>query len=76
MKLLYITSGYSKIYQYLDQSIQGTLIDQNFEWLAIQPSELIQQLDFITTTFHPDIVFTLLGNHLPQKQFNILKMEH
>ncbi|MFJ8219164.1 DUF3880 domain-containing protein [Bacillus cereus] len=73
MKLLYITSGYSKIYQYLDQSIQGTLIDQNFEWLAVQPSELIQQLDFITTTFHPDIVFTLLGNHLPQKAINYFK---
>ncbi|WP_254915283.1 DUF3880 domain-containing protein, partial [Bacillus thuringiensis] len=73
MKLLYITSGYSKIYQYLDQSIQGTLIDQNFEWLAIQPSELIQQLDFITTTFHPDIVFTLLGNHLPQKAIQYFK---
>ncbi|MEH7191126.1 MULTISPECIES: CgeB family protein [Bacillus cereus group] len=73
MKLLYITSGYSKIYQYLDQSIQGTLIDQNFEWLAVQPSELIQQLDFITTTFHPDIVFTLLGNHLPQKAIQYFK---
>ncbi|MED3457852.1 DUF3880 domain-containing protein, partial [Bacillus thuringiensis] len=59
--------------QYLDQSIQGTLIDQNFEWLAIQPSELIQQLDFITTTFHPDIVFTLLGNHLPQKAIQYFK---
>lgn len=73
MKLLYITSGYSKIYQYLDQSILGTLIDQNFEWLAVQPSELIQQLDFITTTFHPDIVFTLLGNHLPQKAIQYFK---
>ncbi|MFF2242523.1 DUF3880 domain-containing protein, partial [Bacillus thuringiensis] len=73
MKLLYITSGYSKIYQYLDQSIQRTLIDQKFEWLAVQPSELIQQLDFITTTFHPDIVFTLLGNHLPQKATQYFK---
>ncbi|MCU5130617.1 DUF3880 domain-containing protein [Bacillus cereus] len=73
MKLLYITSGYSQIYQYLDQSIQRTLIDQNFEWLAVQPSELIQQLDFITTTFHPDIVFTLLGNHLPQKATQYFK---
>ncbi|MGR9594551.1 CgeB family protein [Bacillus thuringiensis] len=73
MKLLYITSGYSKIYQYLDQSIQRTLIDQKFEWLAVQPSELIQQLNFITTTFHPDIVFTLLGNHLPQKAIQYFK---
>ncbi|HDX9511384.1 TPA: glycosyltransferase [Bacillus cereus] len=73
MKLLYITSGYSKIYQYLDQSIQSTLINQNFEWLAVQPSELIQQLDFITTTFHPDIVFTLLGDHLPQKAIQYFK---
>ncbi|MED2628857.1 DUF3880 domain-containing protein, partial [Bacillus thuringiensis] len=73
MKLLYITSGYSKIYQYLDQSIQSTLINQNFEWLAVQPSELIQQLDFITTTFHPNIVFTLLGNHLPQKAIQYFK---
>ncbi|PEJ04341.1 CgeB family protein [Bacillus toyonensis] len=73
MKLLYITSGYSKIYQYLDQSIQETLINQNFEWLAVPPSELIQQLDFITTTFHPDIVFTLLGNHLPQKVIQYFK---
>ncbi|AKR12535.1 protein CgeB (plasmid) [Bacillus thuringiensis] len=73
MKLLYITSGYSKIYQYLDQSIQRTLIDQKFEWLAVQPSELIQQLDFITTTFHPDIVFTLLGNYLPQKATQYFK---
>ncbi|MED2874296.1 CgeB family protein [Bacillus bombysepticus] len=73
MKLLYITSGYSKIYQYLDQSIERTLIDQKFEWLAVQPSELIQQLNFITTTFHPDIVFTLLGNHLPQKAIQYFK---
>lgn len=73
MKLLYITSGYSKIYQYLDQSILGTFIDQNSEWLAVQPSDLIQQLDFIITTFHPDIVFTLLGNHLPQKAIQYFK---
>ncbi|MED2766006.1 DUF3880 domain-containing protein [Bacillus thuringiensis] len=73
MKLLYITSGYSKIYRYLDQSIQRTLIDQNFECLAVQPFELIEQLDFITATFHPDIVFTLLGNHLPQKAIHYFK---
>ncbi|MEK7019283.1 CgeB family protein [Bacillus sp. FSL R9-9410] len=73
MKLLYITSGYSKIYHYLDQSIQSTLIDQNFEWLAVQPWELIEKLDFITATFHPDIVFTLLGNHIPQKAIQYLK---
>ncbi|MEI5915576.1 CgeB family protein [Bacillus cereus group sp. Bce005] len=73
MKLLYITSGYSKIYQYLDQSIQRTLINQNFESLAVQPSELVEQLDFITATFHPNVIFTLLGNYLPQKAIQYFK---
>lgn len=73
MKLLYIASGYSKIYYYLDQSIQSTLTNQHFKCLAIQPWELIEKFDSIITAFYPDIVFTLLGNHIPQKTIQYFK---
>ncbi|KEK23388.1 CgeB family protein [Bacillus gaemokensis] len=73
MKLLYILSGYLKIYDYLDQSIQKALTDKDFEWIAVQPWDPIEKLDSIVTSFQPDIVFTLLGNHIPQKTTQYFK---
>ncbi|MED4650745.1 glycosyltransferase [Bacillus pseudomycoides] len=64
MKLLYISSGYLGIYDYLDQSMKTALSDNGYKWTCFHPSEPIENIRSIVTTFQPQVVLTILGDNL------------
>lgn len=73
MKLLYISSGHLGIYDYLDQSMKTELSNNGYEWLHFHPSEPIEKLKSIVATFQPQLVLTILGDHLSIQAIRYLK---
>ncbi|MBJ8055325.1 glycosyltransferase [Bacillus cereus] len=73
MKLLYISSGYSRIYEYLDQSIKAALSNSHYEWIHFHPLENIEKLKAIVTTFQPKLALTILGDYLSLSAIQYLK---
>ncbi|PES74470.1 protein CgeB [Bacillus cereus] len=73
MKLLYISSGYSRIYEYLDQSIKAVLSNSHYEWIHFHPLENIEKLKAIVTTFQPKLALTILGDYLSLSAIQYLK---
>ncbi len=73
VKLLYISSGYHGIYNYLEQSIRTDLNNNGYEWIHFHPSEPIEKLQSIVTTFQPQLVLSMLGDHLSIQAIQYLK---
>ncbi|CAI8751416.1 CgeB family protein [Bacillus sp. IT-79MI2] len=73
MKLLYISSGYHGIYDYLDQSIQTGLNDNGYEWTSFHPLEPLENLKSIVTTFQPQVALTILGDYLSVQAIQYFK---
>lgn len=73
LKLLYISSGYSGIYDYLNQSIKDELSSNHYEWVHFHPLERMEKLKSIVTTFQPKVALTLTGDHLPIQTIQFLK---
>lgn len=73
MKLLYISSGYLGIYNYLDQTMKNELSNNGYECLYFHPSEPIERLKSIVTTFQPQLALTILGDHLSIQAIQYLK---
>ncbi|WP_242221196.1 glycosyltransferase [Bacillus cereus group sp. BfR-BA-01380] len=73
MKLLYISSGYSRIYDYLDQSMKAELSNNHYEWLHFHPLENIEKLKTIVATFQPQLALTVLGDYLSVPAIQYLK---
>ncbi|WP_255260001.1 hypothetical protein [Bacillus sp. AFS023182] len=64
MKLLYISSGYPGIYNYLDESMKAVPNNNDYEWTYFHPSEPIEKLQSIVATFQPQLALTILGDRL------------
>ncbi|MCI0764714.1 glycosyltransferase [Bacillus sp. TL12] len=73
MKLLYISSGYHGIYDYLDHSMKAGLNDNGYEWISFHPLEPIEKLQSIVATFQPQVVLTILGDYLSVQAIQYFK---
>lgn len=76
MNILYITSGYSKVYRYLDKSVIAALRSQKERNVTDVDVHLpLSDLKSICLKANPDLIFTLLGYKIPEAFFIWLK-EH
>jgi len=73
VKLLYISSGYLGIYDFLDRSIKAALSSNHYEWIHFHPSESMEKLRSIIAAFRPQIALTVLGDHLSMQAIQYLK---
>ena len=73
MKLLYIPSGYSRIYDYLDQSMKAELSNTPYKWIHFHPLENIEKLKTIVATFQPQLALIILGDYLSVPAIQYLK---
>ncbi|MEH7106775.1 CgeB family protein [Bacillus sp. JJ1764] len=72
MKILFISSGYSGIYPYFEQSILDSLTLLNQTYLSIPPKynrETIKQIE----AFQPDVALVFVGYGLPNELIPYLK---
>ncbi|WP_227939404.1 CgeB family protein [Alkalihalobacillus deserti] len=74
MKVLYISSGYGKIYTFFDQCILKEL--NNIKHVKAKSFKLSKGLSHLKSEcrlFQPDIVLTLVGDKLPSEMLQWLK---
>ncbi|MFC7394387.1 CgeB family protein [Scopulibacillus cellulosilyticus] len=74
MKVLYLSSGYPRIYQFFDECILNEFhklpdVEVKFYKLIEQPGPFIS----LCEQFQPDIVLTMLGDRLPKKSLEWIK---
>jgi len=74
MKILFITSGYSGIYPYFEQSIQNSLLALNHTILVVTPESNPKSIEQIES-FEPDFVFVFVGYKLQQDFIQYLKQK-
>jgi spore maturation protein CgeB len=77
MKVLYIPSGYIKIYQFFDRWILNEL--QKNSDIEVQSAALsgnFSRLKSVCKQFQPDIIFTMLGDNLPPAILHWMKNHH
>ncbi|WP_026674158.1 CgeB family protein [Alkalihalobacterium bogoriense] len=74
MKIIYIPSGYGKIYTYFDQWIIKQLKEMtNGQVRSIHPTKELSYFKTICRSFQPDLVITLIGDKLPNDVLDWLK---
>ncbi len=57
----------------MDKSIQTALANNNYEWVYFHPSEPMEKLKSIVGHFQPQLVLTVLGDHLSVQAVQYLK---
>ncbi|MFP8644853.1 glycosyltransferase [Priestia aryabhattai] len=76
MRILYVFSGYPRIYHFFDQCILRELSNlPNIEVKACQPSCELSTFQSMCTKFQPHIVFTMLGDFLPRYTLEWIKQQ-
>ncbi|MBP1917368.1 spore maturation protein CgeB [Lederbergia galactosidilyticus] len=74
MNLIYVSSMYSKIYQYLDRNIENVLLQFCDKCILFQPEQSIQRLQAILNEHdRPLWALILLGNHFPKQASDLLR---
>ncbi len=74
MKILFISSGYSGIYPYFEQSIQDSLSHLNHTVLKITPEYSLATSEQIDS-FQPDFVFVFVGYKMKKDLIEYLKQK-
>jgi spore maturation protein CgeB len=74
MKVLYIPSGYARIYHYLDQSIMDAWKTvEKTKLLTVKSPKNIAYLKRTICNYKPDLIMTVLGDHLSQSFMEWMK---
>jgi spore maturation protein CgeB len=74
MRILYISSGYTRIYRYFDRSIILAIKQlNNANVRPVSPSIKTEDLSDIIKHFKPNIMITLLGDRLPKETLQFLR---
>ncbi|MBO0995700.1 CgeB family protein [Bacillus sp. SD088] len=74
MNVLYVSSGYPMIYQYLDRNIEKTLRKIYNTCILFQPGESLQRLQAILhDDDRPHLALILLGDHFSKQASDLLR---
>lgn len=72
MNIVYISSGYPLVYEYLDRAIKKVLQKEYQNYTIVHPKQLKNTQPFNNIKF-PLFAFTLLGNRLSQQTIDFIK---
>lgn len=73
MKILYIPSGYKRMYLYFDDAIINELVNLKHKVKIFNITENIESLPSIVLTFKPDLVLTMAGFNMPSALLTSIK---
>lgn len=75
MRILYIPSGFKRIYQSFDQSIIKGFTSLNHEVKNFNALLGVKKLQVIIDSFRPDIVLTMVGVKMPKMILKLIKKQ-
>ncbi|OIJ10390.1 hypothetical protein BKP37_17755 [Anaerobacillus alkalilacustris] len=75
MKILYIPSGFKKIYEYFDQTIMKELASLNHEVKSFNALLGVEKLQTILQIYRPNLVLTMVGMKMRQEMITFLNKQ-
>lgn len=76
MNVLYIPSGYKRIYEYFDQCIVKEFRRKKISCRTIHPSGTIENFQSLCKRFKPDIAITMIGDKLHLQKIKWLQKQN